>query len=186
MLSAGQLKNGVVFEYQGTVYQVITYKHTHISRGGADIKVKARDLVKGAVLNLTIQPSAKFEEADIRHQKLQFLYQDGDDYYFMNQTSFEQLTIDAGMLGEPAKFLKEGEEATVIFWEDQAISLDLPVSLIYKIQETSPNEKGDSTSNMYKPATLVNGLEVKVPLFIKAGDKVKVDTRTGQYLERVK
>ncbi|MBU1931690.1 elongation factor P [Patescibacteria group bacterium] len=194
MLNASQLRNGTVFEYQGNVYRVVNYKHTHISRRGADIKLKVKDLLRDSVLNLNFSPSDKFEAADIRHQVMQFLYQDEDQVYFMNPSSFEQVNFDKKTLGDKVKFLKEGGQITVVFWthstssgqEDRAIDLELPLSMVYCIKQTGPGEKGDSASNVYKSAILENGLQTKVPLFIKIGDQVKIDTRSGEYLERAK
>lgn len=189
MLSASQLKNGVVFEYQDSIYRVLKYTHTHISRRGADIKVKVRDLIKGSVLNLSLSPSDKFDQAYLQRRQLQYLYKD-ESYHFMDSKTFEQVAINKNIVGDQGVFLKEGEEVTVLFWtpcdqdQPQAIDLELPISIVYTIAQTDPGEKGDTASNSYKPATMDNGLKVKVPLFIKVGDKIKVDTRSGEYSSR--
>ena len=185
-MAATELRSGTVFKHEGTVWRVLEYKHTHLSRRAADIKVRVKDLVKGTVRWLTVGPSEKFEEAQIERRRLQFLYQDGEGFYFMDPQSFEQLSLGKEQLKEEGRFLKEGEVYEVFFWEGKPLGVELPAAVVLTVKETGPGEKGDSAVNIYKPAVLENGLKVKVPLFIKTGDKIKVDTRTGEYLARAK
>ena len=194
MLSATELRNGTVFIHQNRIYRVIKYQHSHISRRAADIKIKAKDLLKGTVLHFNFASSDRFEPGTISRKKMQFLYQDQAGVHLMDPVSFEQVVLAAGLASEKAKYLTEGIMIEVIFWEDQlsgsdkkqAIELELPKSMVYQVKETGPSEKGDSSSNVYKAATMTNNLTARVPLFIKVGDRVKISTQTGEYLARVK
>ena len=193
MISVTRLRNGVTFEDKGNPYRVLKYQHTHISRGSGSIKVKVRNLSNGSVSNLTYKSGANVNEIDVEKRKLQYLYQDEEDLVFMDPKSFEQVTLKKSVVGGQEKFLREGKEVSVFFLNDGSTSspqskildLDLAPNFIYRVAQTDPGEKGNSATNVYKPATLRNGMTVKVPLFIKVGDKVKVDTRTGEYVERV-
>ena len=186
MISVTKLRNGVTFEDKGKPFRVLKYQHTHISRGAGTIKVKVRNLANGSVSNLTYKSGASVNEIEVEKRKLQYLYSDGDDLVFMNPRSFEQVTLSRGVVGGQEKFLREGESVSVLFLDDKVLDLNLAPNFIYQVAETDPGEKGNSATNVYKPATLKNGMVVKVPLFIKVGDKVKVDTRTGEYVERIK
>jgi len=186
MLQATQLKNNTCFLYQGEPYKVLKYKHTHLSRRGADIKIKAKDLKTGAILNLNFGSNDRFEEAVIEKKKMLFLYQENERFYFMDPKSFEQEEISKKLIGDLAKFLKEGQLTDILFWGKQPLGLDLGPSIVVKIAECDPGVKGNSATNIFKPAITKNGLRIKIPLFIKKGDRVKIDTRTGEYIERVK
>ncbi len=165
---------------------VLNYEHVKMGRGNGIVRVKVRNLKTGSVLERTFITDAKVEEASVEKRKAQFLYKDGTSFTFMDPVSFEQFTVPANVLGESAKFLKDGIEATLIVSGEEVLGLDLPPSLTYTISETGPGEKGNSVSNVFKEAVLDNGLVVKVPMFIDIGEKVKVDTRSGEYIERVK
>ncbi|KKR81325.1 MAG: Elongation factor P [Candidatus Daviesbacteria bacterium GW2011_GWA1_41_61] len=186
MLNATDLRNGAVFKEDNQILQVVNYEHIKMGRGSGTIKVKVRNLKTGSTTEKSFITGARVEEADVEKRKAQFLYMDKGVYYFMDSISFEQFPLSKDILGEQVRFLKEGLEVVIIVSEDQALTLELPNSLIYEIKDTGPAEKGNTVSNVFKSATLENGLEVKVPMFAKVGDKVKVDTRTGQYIERVK
>lgn len=190
MLNANELRNGAVFKEGKEILQVLTYEHIKMGRGSGTIKVKVRNLRTGSVTEKSFITGARVEEADVQKKKAQFLYRDGDspagEFYFMDKISFEQFPLQSSVVGEQAKFLKEGLEVSLIVTGEEALGLELPNSLIYEITETGPGERGNSVSNVYKDATIDNGLIVKVPMFSKIGDKIKVDTRTGQYIERVK
>lgn len=186
MLNATDLRNGAVFKEDGQILQVITYEHIKMGRGSGTIKVKVRNLKTGSTTEKSFITGARVEEADVEKKKTQFLYKDGESYYFMDPVSFEQFPLALSIIGDQAKFLQDGMEVNLLVGEGQALSIELPNSLIYTINETGPGEKGNSVSNVYKDATLDNGLLIKVPMFMKNGDKVKVDTRSGQYVERVK
>lgn len=186
MLNATELRNGTVFKEDSQILQVITYEHIKMGRGSGTVKVKVRNLKTGSITEKSFMTGSRLEEADVEKRKAQYLYHDGEGFHFMDSVSFDQFIIPASVVGEQAKFLKEGLEVSLIISEGEALTMELPNSLIYTITETGPGEKGNTVSNVFKSATLDNGLEVKVPMFSKAGDRVKVDTRTGQYLERVK
>lgn len=185
-LNATELRNGTVFQEAGNLFQVLNYEHIKMGRGSGTIKVKVRNLKSGSVVEKSFITGARVESADVEKKKAQFLYQDEQSYNFMDPVTFEQFAINASVLGESARFLKEGGEVNLVVFDGEAIGVELPNSIIYEISETGPGEKGNTVSNVYKEATLDNGLIVKVPMFIKVGDKIKVDTRTGEYVERAK
>lgn len=184
MISVTQLRSGVTFEDKGDPWRVLEYKHTHISRGSGTIKVKCKNLKTGNVLNKTFKSGEKVEEISVSKNKLQYLYQEEDEYLFMDPVSFEQVSLSVKVVKEEAVYLREGEEVSVFYWDEMPLTLDLPPKMVFKVKEAAPGEKGDSASNVYKEAVLENGLKVKVPLFVSAGEKVRVDTRTGEYIER--
>ncbi|HLC87439.1 MAG TPA: elongation factor P [Patescibacteria group bacterium] len=185
-LNASELRAGIVFVEDGNLWQVITYEHIKMGRGSGTIKVKAKNLRSGAITEKAFITGARVEEGDVEKKKTQYLYKEGDIYNFMDPVSFEQFTISEKILGDNAKYLYDGLEVQLIVSGEEALDIELPNSLIYEITETGPEEKGNTVSNVYKEATLSNGLVVKVPMFMHAGEKVKVDTRTGAYVERVK
>lgn len=186
MLNVNELRNGAVFKDDTGLWQVITFEHIKMGRGSGTIKVKAKNLKTGSITEKSFITGGRVEEADVEKKKAQYLYRDGESFNFMDMDSYDQFPVSSDVLGEQAKFLKESMEVNLILGEGQALGVELPNSLIYTITETGPGEKGNTVSNVYKEATLDNGLMVKVPMFMKVGDKVKVDTRTGQYIERVK
>lgn len=186
MLNVTELKNGTIFQEGRELFRVLSYEHIKMGRGSGNVKVKVRNLKTGTVTERSFMTGGRVEEADVGKKKAQFLYREGITCHFMDPQNFEQFTIDIQTLGEQAKFLKEGLEATLLVFNEEALALELPNSLIYTITETGPGEKGNTVSSVYKEAILDNGLVVKVPMFVGVGEKVKVDTRTGQYVERAK
>lgn len=185
-LNVNELRNGTFFKEGNNIFLVLTYEHVKTGRGSGNIKLKVRNLRSGAVVEKSFITGARVDEANVEKKKAQFLYRDGDQFNFMDPVSFEQFTIPSSVIGEQVKYLKDGLDVILIVSEDEALGLELPMSLVYTISETGPGEKGNSVSNVYKDATLDNGLVVKVPMFMNAEDKVKVDTRSGEYVERVK
>lgn len=186
MLNATELRNGIVFREDGNLFQVLNYEHIKMGRGSGTIKVKVRNMRSGSVTERSFMTGARVEEANVEKKKAQYLYQDGESFNFMDPGSFEQFSVPRSVMGDSAKYLKEGLELNLIVNDAEVIGAELPNSLVYEITETGPGEKGNTVSNVYKEAVLDNGLIVKVPMFMSAGEKVKVDTRTGQYVERVK
>jgi len=180
------LKTGTVFKEDNQILQVLAYEHIKMGRGSGNIKVKVKNLKTGSIVEKSFITGARVEEANVEKKKAQFLYRDGENFCFMDPVSFEQFPLPEDVLGGQAKYLKDGLEVTLIVLGDQALGLELPNSLVYGITETGPGEKGNTVSNVFKDARLDNGLVVKVPMFAKNGDRVKIDTRTGQYVERVK
>ena len=186
MISATELKNGTTFLHYGKPYQVIKYTLIKMGRGGAVVKVNARNLESGSITEMTYSSNNTVEEADVSKRKLQYLYKDALNAIFMDPGSFEQTEISLKVLGDDINYCKEGESVDVLFWSEKPLSVALPVKVNLRVVETDPGVKGNSASNVYKSAILANGLTVKVPLFIKVNDEVRVDTRTGEYIERVK
>jgi len=186
MINATELKNGTVFVYYGKPLQVIKYTHIKVGRGGAIVKVNVRNLQTGSVENFSFSSNLAFEEANTQKRKLQFLYSDNLVAVFMDPKTFEQVEIPIAVLADQIKFAKEGENIDVLFWEDKALSVELQPKVTLKVTQTDPGVKGNSATNIYKPAILENGFKLRVPLFIKVGDLIRVDTRTGTYVERAK
>lgn len=186
MLNVNDLRNGTFFKETGQLWQVLTYEHNKMGRGSGTIKVKVKNLKTGSVTEKSFITGARVEEANVDKKKAQYLYADGDSYNFMDPISFEQFSVARAILGDSARFLLEGMEVILIVSEDEALGIELPNSIIYTIKETGSGEKGNTVSNVFKDATMENGLVAKVPMFMKEGEKIKLDTRTGQYVERVK
>lgn len=185
-LNANELRNGAFFKEDGQIYQVLVYEHIKMGRGSGTIKVKVKNLKTGSTTEKSFITGGKVEEADVAKKKVQYLYNDGNEYNFMDPASFEQFSVAKAVVGEQAKFLQDGLDVILLMGEGEALGVELPMSLVYTITETGPEEKGNTVSNVYKDATVNNGMTIKVPMFCKVGEKVKVDTRSGQYVERVK
>lgn len=186
MLNVNDLRNGTFYKEGKDILLVITYEHIKTGRGSGNIKLKVRNLRTGSVVEKSFITGARVDEASVEKKKAQFLYRDGDSFNFMDPISFEQFTVASSVLGDQTKYLKEGLDVILIVSEGEALGLELPLSLVYTIAETGPEEKGNTVSNVFKEATLDNGLIVKVPMFMGIGEKVKIDTRSGEYVERVK
>ncbi len=181
---ATDLKTGSIFKENGAPFVVLKYEHIKSARSGANVKVKARNLLTGQVLEKSYLASAKTEDADVRRQNAQYLYKDGTSYAFMDPDTYEQINIREEIVGDQYQFLKEGEKVQVMYFEDRPVSIELPITMIFEISYTEPGFKGNTVSNVYKDAVLDNNATVKVPTFIKIGDKIKVDTRTGEYISK--
>lgn len=186
MIAVQDIRAGTAFLLDGQPYIGLSYEHIKMGRGSATIKVKARNLLTGATVEKGFINSARVEEINTTRKPVQYLYQDGEDYVFMDPADYSQLTIPGQVMKEEAKFLKEGLQLTVQLWEERPLWVELPSKMEFTITETDPGIKGNSVSNMYKNATLDNGMVVRVPLFVEQGEKVIIDTRTGDYAERVK
>ncbi len=186
MINSTDLKNGVTFLRNSQPYKVVKYSLIKMGRGGATVKLLARNLESGANEDISLSSNVKVEEVSTQKKRLQYLYKDGKMAFFMSPQNFEQIEIPLTVLGDDINYIKEGSEADVLFWGEKALSIDLAPKIVLTVTDTDPGIKGNSASNMYKSATLENGLSVKVPLFIKIGEKIRVDTRSGEYLERAK
>ena len=178
------LKTGTIFKENGQPFLVVKYEHIKVSRGSANVKVKAKNLITGQVLEKGYVASAKVEDADVRRKNAQYLYRDGDTYNFMDPDTYEQFNISEDTIGFSAQFLKDGEKVQILYFEDRPVSVDLPVTVTFKVTYTEPGFKGNTVSNVLKDATLENGAKVKVPTFIKIDDIVKIDTRDGSYVSK--
>lgn len=185
MINTGELKRGIAIELDGKLYTVISYEHNKVGRGSAQVRLKLRDVRGGHTLDRTFQASEKFVRAHIDRSPMQFLYEDNGLYYFMNAATYDQLALTADQVGDALYYLKENETIDVLTHDEQPIGVELPTSVNLKVVDTEPGFKGDTASGANKPAKLETGLTVQVPLFVKEGDVIKVDTRSGEYLERV-
>lgn len=185
MISVTELRAGTVFEEAGNLYVVLSYEHIKMGRGSANIKVKVRNIRQGSTTEKGFTNGARVNNVQVFKRDVQYLYRDGESAYFMDPVSFEQITIPLSLIGNDAAYLKEGENFNVSFLDKEALALNLPPKMDFVISDADPGVKGNSASNIYKDATLDNGLKTRVPLFIKVGDKVRIDTRTGEYSQKV-
>lgn len=184
MISAGEFRNGITFDMDGSVYQVIEFQHVKPGKGAAFVRTKIKNVISGAVTERTFNPTEKFENAFIERKDMQYLYSDGDLYYFMDNETYEQQPIDSHKLGDNFRFVKENMEVKVLSYKGNVFGIEPPNFVELEVTETDPGFKGDTATNATKPATLETGAEIRVPLFIEEGDMIRVDTRTGEYMER--
>jgi len=185
MIDARELKRGITIELDGQLYQVLDFQHIKIGRGSAQVRLKLRDIRAGHTTDRSFQASEKFARAFLERRPVQYLYNDGSLYYFMDTETFEQMPLDKAMLGEALNYLKEELNLQVLTHKGEAIGIDLPVAVELQVTETGPSFKGDTASAGGKPAKLETGITIQVPFFINNGDVIKVDTRSGEYLERI-
>ncbi len=183
-LGITDLKKGMVFQLDGVPYRVIDYAQKVMGRGGSIVNVRIKSLLDGKVLAKTFKGNEQLQTADVTNQTVQFLYSDGANFHFMNQQSFEQFEVASDLVSDQAGFMKEGDEVQLQLFNGRPISIELPKNLSLKVTYTETAVKGDTSSSITKDATLETGILIKVPAFIKTGDVIKVDTRTGNYLER--
>ena len=184
MISAGDFRNGVTFEMDGQVVQVVEFQHVKPGKGAAFVRTKFKNVITGAVVERSFNPTAKFPTAFVERKTMQSSYNDGELYYFMDLETYEQVPINASILGDNFKFVKEEMECTVLSYKGKVFGVEPPFFVELEVTETDPGFKGDTATNATKPATVETGAEIKVPLFIEQGDKIKIDTRTGEYMER--
>lgn len=184
MISAGDFRNGVTFEMDGQVFQVVEFQHVKPGKGSAFVRTKYRNVKTGSVVERSFNPSEKFEQAQLERSDMSYLYQDGDLYYFMNTETYDQLPFTADILADVLPFLKEGTVCKVLSYKGETIEVELPIVVELEIIDTEPAVRGDTTNNATKNATLETGHVVKVPLFIAQNEVIRIDTRTGEYLER--
>jgi elongation factor P len=184
MIDAGDLRNGSVFERDGQLFVTVGFSHMKMGRGTAQVRARLRNLKTGAITDETFRPEQRFTRVRIEKKNMQFLYSDGDQYHFMDTNTYDQVALPASALGDALNYLKEGAEITVLSYEDQPIGVELPTSVDLEVAKTDPGFKGDTATGGSKPATLETGLTVAVPLFVNQGDRIKVDTRSGEYMER--
>lgn len=186
MYSPTDLKKGVVFQMDGAPYKVVEYNQKVVGRGGSIVSLKVKNLITGALLPKTFKGQDKVEPADVSHKKVQYLYNDGESFYFMDPETFEQFELAKDIIDEAAGFLKEGEDLNLQFFDGKVINIELPKNVWLTVTYTENVVKGDTTSSVLKDAELETGITVKVPAFIKEGDVISVDTATGEYRERQK
>ncbi|MPM45769.1 Elongation factor P [bioreactor metagenome] len=186
MITASEFRNGVTFEMDGNVMQVIEFQHVKPGKGAAFVRTKMKNVITGGVTETSFNPTAKFESAFVERKDMEYSYNDGDLYYFMDMESFDMLPINRETLGDAFRFVKENTMCKVMIYKGKVFGVEPPNFVELVITETDPGFRGDTATNVTKPAILETGTEIKVPLFINPGDKIKIDTRTGDYLERCK
>ena len=184
MITAGDFRNGITFELDGNVVQVIEFQHVKPGKGAAFVRTKYKNVITGAVVERSFNPTDKYPTAYIERKDMQYLYSDGDLYYFMDMETYEQQPIDSSKLGPAFQFVKENMEVKVLSYKGNVFGVEPPNFVELEVTETDPGFKGDTATNATKPATLETGAEIKVPLFINQGDMIRIDTRTGEYMER--
>ncbi len=184
MISAGDFRNGVTFELDGSVVQVIEFQHVKPGKGAAFVRTKYKDIITGTVVERSFNPSDKYPTAYVERKDMQYLYSDGDLYYFMDMETYEQQPIDRAKLGDAFRFVKENMEVKVLSYKGNIFGVEPPNFVELEVTQTDPGFKGDTATNTLKPATLETGAEIRVPLFIDQGDVIRVDTRTGEYMAR--
>ena len=184
MISAGDFRNGVTFEMDGNVYQIIEFQHVKPGKGAAFVRTKVRNVIAGSVVEKTFSPTDKFPTAYVERKEMEYSCTDGDLYYFMDPESFELVPIGADVLSDSFKFVKENMVCRVMSYKGKVFGVEAPNFVELQVTQTDPGFKGDTATNATKPATLETGAEIRVPLFIDEGEMIRVDTRTGEYMER--
>ncbi len=185
MISAGDFRNGVTLEMEGNIYQIIEFQHVKPGKGAAFVRTKLKNIINGGVVEKTFRPTEKFPQARIDRVEMQYLYTDGDLFYFMNTETYDQIALNQDAIGDALKFVKENEMVKVCSHNGNVFAVEPPLFVELEVTETEPGFKGDTATGATKPATVETGAVVYVPLFVETGDKLKIDTRTGEYLSRV-
>ena len=185
MISAGDFRNGVTLEIEGNVYQILEFQHVKPGKGAAFVRTKLKNIINGGVVEKTFRPTEKFPAARIDRVDMQYLYADGDLYNFMDVNTYEQIALSSDVVGDALKFVKENETVKVCSYNGKVFSVEAPLFVELEITDTEPGFKGDTATGATKPATVETGAVVNVPLFVETGNKIKIDTRTGEYLSRV-
>ncbi|RKY66231.1 MAG: elongation factor P [Candidatus Latescibacterota bacterium] len=184
MATTADFRNGMVIKLEGQLFSIVEFQHVKPGKGGAFVRTKLKNVKTKAVLDRTFRAGERIEEVRLERRQMQYLYNSGEIFYFMDTETYDQLPIPMEQVGEAREFLKEGETTSVLTYENRPVGIELPIFVNLKVAETAPGVKGDTVSGGTKPATLETGAVIQVPLFIKAGDTVKVDTRTASYIER--
>lgn len=185
MISAGDFRNGVTFEEDGNVLQVVEFQHVKPGKGAAFVRTKTKNVITGSVVEKSYNPTAKFPTAYVERKEMEYSYADGDLHYFMDPESYELMPINADVLGDNFKFVKENMVCRVMSYKGNVFGVEPPTFVELQVTKTDPGFKGNTATNTLKPATLETGAEIRVPLFIDEGETIRVDTRTGEYMERV-
>lgn len=184
-ISTADFRNGMCIEYNNKLCTIVEFQHVKPGKGGAFVRTKLRDIKTGRVVDYTFNAGTKFDSVRLETKKMQFLYSDGTDFNFMDMSSFEQLSIPAETLGSAANWLKENDEATLMYAGDELISIEPPMFVELEVTETEPGFKGDTATNTTKPATLETGVTIQVPTFVEIGDVLQIDSRDGRFVKRV-
>lgn len=184
MITAGDFRNGVTFEMDGQVVSIIEFQHVKPGKGAAFVRTKIKNVITGAVVERTFNPNDKYPTAFIERKDMEYLYNDGDLYYFMDNETYEQLPINKSVLGDAFKFVKENMTCKILSYKGNVFGVEPPTFVVLEITKTEPGVKGDTATNATKPAVLETGAEIRVPLFVNEGDSIQIDTRTGEYMNR--
>ena len=184
MISAGDFRNGLTVLIEGNIYQILEFQHVKPGKGAAFVRTKLKNIISGGVVEKTFSPTEKFDTAHIDRKDMQYLYSDGELYHFMDVETFDQIAVDGDTVGDSLKFVKENEMVKVCSHEGNVFSVEPPISVELEVTETEPGVKGDTATGATKPAIVETGASVLVPLFVNQGDKIKIDTRTGEYSSR--
>lgn len=184
MISAGEFRKGMTFEMDNQVCLIVEFQHVKPGKGAAFVRTKIKNVITGSVLEKTFNPTEKFPEAVIERKEMQYLYNDENLYYFMDTSTYEQVPLNESIVEDAVKFLKENDNAIIRFYKGEAFSVEPPNFVELEITHTEPGVRGDTATNTLKPATVETGATVMVPLFINTGDKIRIDTRSGEYMER--
>lgn len=182
---AGDLRNGTTFELDSNVFRVVEFQHVKPGKGAAFVRVKMKNVITGAVLERTFNPSEKLQGAEIEKRDMQYLYNDGELYYFMDNNTYDQMPLNEEQIGDALKYIKENMNVTMLAFKGKVFAVEPPMFVELEVTYTEPGFSGNTTTTSGKPATLENGLEISVPLFVNIGDKIRIDTRTGEYMERI-
>ena len=185
MISAGDFRNGITIEFEGNVYQIIEFQHVKPGKGAAFVRTKLKNIKSGGVVEKTFRPTEKCPQARIDRRDMQYLYNDGDLYTFMDTETYDQISLNKDAIGDALKFVKENEICKICSHNGSVFAVEPPLFVVLAITETEPGFKGDTATGASKPATVETGAQVNVPLFVNEGDVIKIDTRTGEYLSRV-
>ena len=183
-ITAGEFRNGKVFEMEGKYYQVVEFQHVKPGKGAAFVRTKMKNVVTGGVTETSFNPTAKFEEVAIERKNMEYSYNDGDLYYFMDPETYDMTPLNKDVLGDGFQFVKENTMCTLVSYKGSVFSVEAPNFMELEVTATEPGVRGDTATNVTKPATLETGAIIKVPLFINEGDMIRIDTRTGEYMER--
>jgi elongation factor P len=183
-VTTSELKKGLTIMVDGEMYKVTDWQHNKQGRGSAQVRLQLKNLRTGSNIERTFQAGAKFDDVRLDRRELQFMYADGDEYNFMDPQTYEQISLNKDLLGDAVNYMVESENVEVLMNGDDFVDIDLPAAVILSVEKSEPGVRGDTATGATKPATLVTGLTINVPLFVNEGDRVKVDTRTGKYLER--
>ncbi len=184
MITAGDFRNGKTFEFEGGVWQIVEFQHVKPGKGAAFVRTKIKNVITGSVVEKTFRPTEKFEEAFIERRKMQYSYVDGTLYYFMDMETFDMLPINSDLIEDKMKFVKENDECMILSFKGSVFDIEPPTFVELTVTETEPGFKGDTSTGATKPCTVETGAQIMVPLFIDNGDVIRIDTRTGEYMER--
>ena len=185
-ISTSDFKTGLTIEYEGRVYQIIDFQHVKPGKGGAFVRSRLRDLQTNASIDKTWRAGERMEAANVERRNVEFLYREGDDLHFMDMADYEQLSLPSKQVGDAVNFLKENTPVQLVTWKDNVLNAELPQTMEFVVKQTDPGLRGDTAQGGSKPATLETGAVVTVPLFVEEGERIRVDTRSGNYIERVR